>query len=73
MPDNATTTLFLPANGSRRSSNGQLYNQGIFGHYWSNTVTGNDAYSLLIGDGYVHPANINYRAYGFAIRCIKHT
>ncbi|MDR1336121.1 MAG: fibrobacter succinogenes major paralogous domain-containing protein, partial [Tannerella sp.] len=70
-PDNATTTLFLPASGYRRSNNGWLYHQGTNGYYWSSAVTGISAYNLSFSSGSVGPANSNDRAYGFALRCIK--
>ncbi|MDR1563054.1 MAG: fibrobacter succinogenes major paralogous domain-containing protein [Dysgonamonadaceae bacterium] len=70
-PDGATTTLFLPAAGSRLNGNGGLYNQGSLGHYWSSTFAGTNAYYLYFYSGYVNPANITSRGYGFSLRCIR--
>jgi uncharacterized protein (TIGR02145 family) len=71
-PDAATTTLFLPANGYRYTSNANFYDRSAFGSYWSITsVTGTHACYLYFHSSLVHPANNNRRAYGFAVRCIK--
>ena len=71
-PDGSTTTLFLPANGSRHNGNGLLYSQGSNGAYWSSsTLNSTFAYSLTFSSGAVNPANSSSRGYGFALRCIK--
>jgi hypothetical protein len=70
-PDGSTTTLFLPASGYRHNGNGLLYYQGSIGYYWSISIINTSAYSLYIGNGDVNPAGSNYRASGFALRCIK--
>lgn len=70
-PDGATTTLFLPAGGLRSSGGGSLYSQGTNGHYWSISSISTNAYNLYFHSGLVHPASSDYRAYGFALRCIK--
>jgi hypothetical protein len=70
-PDNVTTTLFLPANGSRNASNAQLASPGANGNYWSGSTTGTNAYSLSINRGNVNPVVSNNRATGFGVRCIR--
>ena len=63
-------STFLPAAGYRSSSNGQLYDSGINGFYWSATAYGDFSFSLTFTSGHVLPANYNYRSYGFSVRCI---
>ncbi|MDA8686801.1 fibronectin type III domain-containing protein, partial [Robiginitalea sp.] len=62
--------LKLPLAGNRYSSYGSLYNVGTIGFYWSSTVS--SAYSRNL---YLDSSNAyiftNYRAYGFAVRCLK--
>jgi uncharacterized protein (TIGR02145 family) len=70
-PDGETTTLFLPASGHRDFSNGMLYGQSTNGSYWSSSVTGNNAYYVDFGFNGVTPVSSGFRAYGFALRCIK--
>jgi hypothetical protein len=70
-PDNVTTTLFLPANGYRSYGSGYLYSQGTSGYYWSISIISANAYYLSFNSSGVNPANSSYRAYGFALRCIK--
>ena len=70
-PDNATTTLFLPANGLRHSGSGLQYYQSSSGYYWSSSIIATNAYYLGFFDSYVNPANNTSRAYGLALRCIK--
>jgi hypothetical protein len=72
-PDGETTTLFLPASGYRSYGNGSLYTQGTDGFYWNNSVAGTNAYYFNFTSGSVFPANNGYRAYGFALRCIKNS
>jgi uncharacterized protein (TIGR02145 family) len=71
-PDDTTTTLFLPASGSRSCGAGLLYSQGTVGRYWSSSVSGTSAYNLHFYSSSVYPANTTGPAYGFALRCIKH-
>ncbi|GHV07684.1 hypothetical protein FACS1894160_0680 [Bacteroidia bacterium] len=73
-PDGVTTTLFLPASGIRSiagSDNGQFYNQGLEGAYWSVRINGTLSYSLNFDVDNVNPATGSYRANAFALRCIK--
>ena len=70
-PDGVTTTLFLPASGGRNNSNALLFSSGANGYYWSGSVSGINAFRLIINGSSVNPANSIYRGYGFALRCIK--
>jgi len=70
-PDGATTTLFLPANGTRSPTNALLYNQGASGYYWSGSIAGVNAYGLTLTSNTVYPGTVSSRGYGFALRCIK--
>jgi hypothetical protein len=72
-PDNATTTLFLPASGYRHNNIGALYFLSQSGNYWSSSITGASAYNLNFSNNIVNPNTYSSRARGFAIRCIKHT
>jgi uncharacterized protein (TIGR02145 family) len=69
-PDGVTTTLFLPAAGSRSNGMGQFDSPGVYGAYWSTTIYGNFSYYLSFNGGNVIPANHLYRAYGVSVRCI---
>jgi uncharacterized protein (TIGR02145 family) len=70
-PDGLITTLFLPYSGYRVGAN--LYRQGENGYYWSVTISGTRAFNMAISSGTVNPAAVDYRSYGFAIRCIKNS
>ncbi|GAB6007416.1 fibrobacter succinogenes major paralogous domain-containing protein [Dysgonomonas reticulitermitis] len=73
-PDGNITTLFLPASGTRSivaAENGQFYNQGLEGAYWSVRINGTLSYSLNFDKNNVNPATGSYRANAFALRCIK--
>ncbi|WP_163629465.1 hypothetical protein [Paludibacter sp. 221] len=63
--------LFLPAAGNRERSNGELYNVGSGGRYWSGSLS--SVYSLYLNfDGSnVYPANITNRSNGLSVRCIS--
>ncbi len=72
-PDGVTTTLFLPASGLRDVAGGALlYRQGVNGFYWSTGTVGTNSYNMNFSGGTVNNAHANLRAYGFALRCIKH-
>lgn len=64
---------FLKLNhaGYRYYSNGQYYNQGSHGYYWSSTPYSSNSYyaNFYSGGGFI-AANVN-RAYGFSVRCLK--
>ncbi|NDV47875.1 hypothetical protein D0T49_12540, partial [Paludibacter sp. 221] len=69
-PDGETTTLFLPAAGSRSHSDGELSSVGSAGLYWSGSLS--SVYSLLlyINGGDVYPASPHNRGNGRSVRCI---
>jgi uncharacterized protein (TIGR02145 family) len=71
MPDGITITLFLPATGYRRSSDGGLNVVGLRGHYWSSSTAGTLASYLYLDEVQVIPAYIEYRGVGLSIRCIS--
>ena len=64
------SNLRLPAAGYRDRSNGSLDNVGSNGSYWSGTISGTNARSLVFD---FDNANMysNGRANGFSVRCIK--
>jgi uncharacterized protein (TIGR02145 family) len=67
------STLFLPAAGSRDSSDGSLSNAGSYGDYWSSSVIGTYAYTLRFSSSYVTLGNSYYsRAHGFSVRCVAY-
>jgi len=71
--DKATgNTLFLPAAGSRNSSNSALSNAGMYGNYWSSSVNGTRAYLLYFYSETVFPgfSFSSDRAIGFSLRCV---
>jgi uncharacterized protein (TIGR02145 family) len=70
-PDGSTTTLFFPAAGYRNYSTGALNFVGLNGNYWSSTTAGAGAYYSSIDSGRVYPSYINYRGYGFSVRCVS--
>jgi uncharacterized protein (TIGR02145 family) len=65
-------SLFLPAAGYRRYSNGTLSHRGYGGYYWSTRRGSNasNAYNLNFDSGYTYASYANYRADGFSVRCI---
>jgi uncharacterized protein (TIGR02145 family) len=63
------SVLKLPVAGIRLFSDGSLNSVGTDGLYWSSTVNGTFASNLNFQNtAYM---NINNRAYGFSVRCIK--
>jgi hypothetical protein len=66
-------TTFLPASGSRRSTDGATHYIGGNGFYWTSQPGGTDNASyLLFGKGYVlsQSGNANARG-GLPVRCVK--
>ena len=62
--------LFLPAAGARDFIDGTLFDRGYRGDYWSSTDSGNYyAWSLRFYQGNAL-TYINYRTFGFSVRCI---
>ena len=67
-------SLFLPAAGTRRASNGSLINRDSHGAYWSSTESGDDdaQYTQYL-DFNNSSARMNYtnnRSLGFSLRCV---
>jgi len=63
-------SLFLPAAGIRRNSNGSLFGVGTYGLYWSSTPNDTDACYLTFGSGnfYMYSSN---RALCGSVRCVS--
>jgi hypothetical protein len=62
--------LKLPVAGRRYFSDGSLGFDGYSGYYWSATVDGAIARSLLFGSSNAFMIS-SYRAYGYSVRCLK--
>ena len=66
------STTWYPASGCRTYRGGALSNVGNNGRCWSVTPNSFSAYDLyFISNGSVSPTRINYRAYGFSVRCLQ--
>ncbi|NDV46377.1 hypothetical protein D0T49_04900 [Paludibacter sp. 221] len=63
--------LLLPAAGNRNNYNGELYNVGTAGLYWSGSLSSVYSLYLYFDGSNVYPANISYRANGRSVRCIS--
>jgi hypothetical protein len=44
---------------------------GSYGYYWSSSPVGVYAYFLDFNSTAVYPADLNSRAFGFCVRCVK--
>ncbi|MDE6482999.1 MAG: hypothetical protein K2L01_04490, partial [Rikenellaceae bacterium] len=69
---NGSTSLEFPAVGYREgaSSSGTLKDKGQWGHYWTSTMNGTDAYYLYFTssqDG----VRSGGQHYGFSVRCVR--
>jgi uncharacterized protein (TIGR02145 family) len=62
--------LYLPAAGARDLNDGTLFDRGYRGDYWSSTENGDYAWSLRFFKG-ITLTYINYRTFGFSVRCIE--
>ena len=63
---------YYSASGCRNDSTGAFGIVGTNGCYWS--ASPNSTFGCSLGfnsSGSVNPAGINYRAFGFAVRCVK--
>ena len=68
----SASTIWYPASGCRRDSDGGLGGVGISGYCWSASPYSNEAHGLsLYDDGYVYPSSGHYRAYGQSVRCLQ--
>ena len=63
-------TLFLPAAGTRSSSNGEIIARGSGGFYWSSTEGGTDLASYLNFSSSNTTTMDVLRAAGASVRCI---
>ncbi len=68
---NMQAKLRLPFAGYRNRNTGYYFNQSTYAYYWSSSPNTTNGYDLYFSTSYIHPANINYRAFGFSVRCIK--
>jgi uncharacterized protein (TIGR02145 family) len=62
--------LKLPVAGGRSGSAGSFVNVGASGYYWSSTVNGVGSQRLYF-DSNGPSMNVNSRALGFSVRCLK--
>ena len=62
---------YYPAAGGRDGLDGALVAVGNRGFYWSASVRDTFAYYLNFYDGIVSPLNLNLRAAGLSVRCVK--
>ncbi len=70
-PDGSNTAMFLPASGSRNSSNGALNYRGSLGGYWCSSQDGTgDGYNMDFGSSPVYGGSRYTRSYGFSVRCL---
>ena len=68
----SVSTIWYPASGYRNGGDGDLYNVGNYGIYWSASPDGLNAYYLYFyHDGYVYPSSYDTRAYGYSVRCLQ--
>ncbi len=64
----SASTIWYPASGCRNS----LFDVGYYGYCWSASPCSNYAYCLYFGsNGLVYPSYSSFRAYGFAVRCVR--
>ena len=66
-----SSSLKLTAAGYRNYSDASLYDLGVYGNYWSSSVSGANALSLTFDASSVGPASVLNRALGFTVRCLK--
>ena len=69
----SASTIWYPASGERYSYDGGLRGVGSYGHYWSASPGGNNAYLLYLSYyGDVYPSSLYAsRAYGYSVRCLQ--
>lgn len=64
------SNLFLPAAGSRYSSDASIGFNYTNGAYWSSSINGNNAYFIIFDNTTVNPGASGARGSGMSIRCI---
>lgn len=69
--NNKEELLKLPKLGNRHYSNAHYYSQGTHGYYWYSSPNSVYGYYVYINSTQVYPLNVNFRAYGFSVRCLK--
>ena len=50
---------------------GRLWYVGANGYSWSSSVAGANAHYLELYSARIIPQSLNYRAYGFPLRCLR--
>lgn len=65
------TTLKLPLVGSRNDSTAAYGSQGVYGFYWSASLSGTNGYSIGISSTQVYLLGLKHRAFGVGVRCLK--
>ena len=63
-------SAFLPAAGYRGYDNGQLYNRGYYGVYWSSIQDGSHGCYMDFYNGNTVRTNNTNRSFGFSVRCV---
>ncbi|MDR1882308.1 MAG: fimbrillin family protein [Prevotella sp.] len=65
-------TVFFPASGNRDTLGWQR-DVGIYGYYWSSSVSSDAAYARILGFGYnfMYPAYDAHRSFGYSVRCVR--
>jgi uncharacterized protein (TIGR02145 family) len=69
------STIWYPLSGERLSTGGKLSYVGDFGHYWSADDSVKPEYYMstlnINYTGTVYPCQMDFRARGYSVRCIK--
>jgi len=65
------SVLKLPVPGTLSRVNAMISSINKYGYYWSSTVSGTNALSLLIGNNVARIYSGRSRAFGLSVRCIK--
>lgn len=64
------SNLKLTLAGQRDGNNGNLFNVGSFGTYWTSTTSGPYAKAVSIQSAAIIPADDALRSYGHSVRCL---
>lgn len=68
-----SSNLKLTLAGQRDGGNGNLFNIGDFGTYWTSTTSGQYAKAVSIQSTTIIPADDALRSYGHSVRCLTTT